>query len=98
MKQMYKQRFGCVNVITSVDFSIVSSFIFLTSESKPLDENKECARKSESKIQDRVRCAANELRKKDKVRKRQNKREREREYAEKAYAHIFIAHLTLNDV
>lgn len=80
---------------TSVDFSVVSSFIFLTSESKPLDENKESERKSESKIQDRVRCAANDLRKRDKVRKRQNKRARE--YAEKDYAHIFIAHLTLND-
>jgi len=70
MKRMYKQRFGCVNVIASVDFSVVSSFIFLTFESKPLDENKENERKSESKIHDRVRCVANELRKKDKVRKR----------------------------
>ena len=70
MKRMYKQRFGCVNVITSVDFSVVSFFIFLTSESKPLDENKESERKSENKIHDRVRYAANELRKKDKMRKR----------------------------
>lgn len=45
MMQMYKQRFGCVNVITSVDFSVISSFIFLTSESKPLDENKENEKK-----------------------------------------------------
>lgn len=52
-------------------------------------------KKSESKIQDRMRYTANELRKKDKVRKKQNKRARE--YAEKVYAHIFIAHLTLND-
>lgn len=94
MKQMYKQRFGCVNVITSVDFSIVSSFIFLTSELKPLDENKENARKSESKIQDRVRCAANERKVKC---ERDRIKVREREYAEKVYAHIFIAHLTLND-